>query len=105
MGLNPLINGDIKLDKENITKRPIRDRNMSLVYQQFINYPHLSVLDNVAFPLRRQGKKKAQAQALASTMLTTVGLGDFYIEGPHNSLVVSNSVLLWRGQWSNSLVS
>ena len=46
MGLNPLTNGDIKLDNENITKRPIRDRDMSLVYQQFINYPHLSVLDN-----------------------------------------------------------
>ena len=82
MGLNPLTNGDIKLDNENITKRPIRDRDMSLVYQQFINYPHLSVLDNVAFPLRRQGKKKAEAQSLASTMLTTVGLGDFLHRRP-----------------------
>ena len=82
MGLNPLTNGDIKLDNENITKRPIRDRDMSLVYQQFINYPHLSVLDNVVFPLRRQGKKKAEAQSLASTMLTTVGLGDFLHRRP-----------------------
>ncbi len=61
MGLNALIDVNITLDEENITKRPIKDRNMSLVSQQFINYPHLSVLDNVAFPLRRQGKQKAQA--------------------------------------------
>ena len=56
MGLNPLTVGTVKLDEEDITERPIRARNMSLVYQQFINYPHLSVLDNVAFPLRRQNQ-------------------------------------------------
>ena len=55
---------------------------MSLVYQQFINYPHLSVLDNVAFPLRRQGKRKAEAQLLAAKMLMTVGLGDFLQRRP-----------------------
>jgi len=82
MGLNPLSHGNIKLDEKDITEEPIRARNMSLVYQQFINYPHLSVLDNVAFPLLRQGKDKAQAQALASTMLATVGLGEFLQRRP-----------------------
>ena len=82
MGLNPLTVGTVKLDEEDITERPIRARNMSLVYQQFINYPHLSVLDNVAFPLRRQGKDKAEAHALAGQMLTTVGLGEFLQRRP-----------------------
>ena len=82
MGLNPLVEGDIQLDGQSIAKRPVKDRSMSLVYQQFINYPHLSVLDNVAFPLRRQGKKKAEAQLLAAKMLTTVGLGDFLQRRP-----------------------
>ncbi len=82
MGLNPLSDGDIQLDGIDISKRPIRDRNMSLVYQQFINYPHLSVLDNVAFPLRRQGKKKLEAQEQAREMLASVGLGDFLQRRP-----------------------
>ncbi|MFT6015706.1 MAG: glycerol transport system ATP-binding protein [Candidatus Azotimanducaceae bacterium] len=82
MGLNPLVDGDIKLDGKSLAKRPIRDRDMSLVYQQFINYPHLSVLDNVAFPLRRQGKKKAEAQSLASEILATVGLSEFLQRRP-----------------------
>jgi glycerol transport system ATP-binding protein len=82
MGLNPLAAGDIHLDGTDISERPIRARNMSLVYQQFINYPHLSVLDNVAFPLRRQGKKKPEAQALATDMLASVGLGDFLERRP-----------------------
>ncbi len=82
MGLNPLTEGDIQLDGNSIVKRPIRDRNMSLVYQQFINYPHLSVLDNVAFPLRRQGKSKAEAKSHARSMLSTVGLADFLERRP-----------------------
>jgi glycerol transport system ATP-binding protein len=60
MGLNSLTGGDIQLDGNSVVKKPIRDRNMSLVYQQFINYPHLSVLDNVAFPLRRQVKSRGE---------------------------------------------
>jgi glycerol transport system ATP-binding protein len=82
MGLNPLSDGDIQLDGIDISKRAIRDRNMSLVYQQFINYPHLSVLENVAFPLRRQGKKKLEAQERAREMLASVGLGDFLQRRP-----------------------
>ena len=82
MGLNQLVEGDIQLDGQSIAKRPVKDRSMSLVYQQFINYPHLSVLDNVAFPLRRQGKRKAEAQLLAAKMLMTVGLGDFLQRRP-----------------------
>ena len=82
MGLNPLVAGDIQLDGKSLAKCPVKDRSMSLVYQQFINYPHLSVLDNVVFPLRRQGKKKAEAQLLAAEMLTNVGLGDFMQRRP-----------------------
>ena len=39
-------------------------------------------MDNVAFPLRRQGKKKPEAQALATDMLASVGLGDFLERRP-----------------------
>ena len=63
-------------------QRPIIACKMSRVYQQLINYPHLSVLGNVAFTLRRQGKKKAEAQVLASQMLETVGLGEFLQRRP-----------------------
>jgi glycerol transport system ATP-binding protein len=48
-----------------------------MVYQQFINYPHLSVLDNVAFPLRRRGMGRAQARQRAGEVLAKVGLSGF----------------------------
>jgi len=74
--------GEITLDGEPLGQRPVRARQMALVYQQFINYPHLSVLDNVAFPLRRQGLGKREARARAGRALDTLGLAEFYDRRP-----------------------
>lgn len=49
-------------------------RPVAMVYQQFINYPHLSVLDNVAFPLRRAGVAAAPARERAWQTIERVGL-------------------------------
>ncbi|MBL1240395.1 MAG: ABC transporter ATP-binding protein [OCS116 cluster bacterium] len=76
MGLEQLSNGEITLDDENISNRVIWKRNMALVYQQFINYPHLNVLDNVIFPLLRQKIKKSVARQKAISMLELVGLSE-----------------------------
>ena len=35
-----------------MTGKPVRDRNVAMVYQQFINYPSMTVADNIASPLR-----------------------------------------------------
>lgn len=77
MGLTELDTGDVTLDGKSLAQTAIRDRSMALVYQQFINYPHLSVLENVEFPLRRQGKSRKQARNEANKMLHTVGLDEF----------------------------
>ena len=77
MGLDPVAAGQIALEGENIVSRPVRSRQMAMVYQQFINYPHLDVLRNVAFPLRRQGIAPAEAEARAAAALDLVGLRKF----------------------------
>ena len=51
-------------------KRPV-----AMVTQQFINYPHLNALDNVAFPLIRRGEARPTARAAAEVELKRVGLG------------------------------
>lgn len=82
MGLEELTAGRIMLDGDNMSKRPIWDRNMALVYQQFINYPHLSVLDNVAFPLRRQKMAKRLVAAKAAEMLAVMGISEMAMRRP-----------------------
>lgn len=51
-GLEPPTRGRIKMDGKDVTGVSVRHRNVSMVYQQFINYPSLSVYDNIASPLK-----------------------------------------------------
>ncbi|MGE0312722.1 MAG: ABC transporter ATP-binding protein [Lautropia sp.] len=44
--------GEIWFDGGNVTGHPVQRRDVSMVYQQFINYPNLSVYENIASPLR-----------------------------------------------------
>ena len=56
-GLDAPSAGRIKVDGIDVTGRPVRDRNVAMVYQQFINYPSLKVADNIASPLKLRGEK------------------------------------------------
>lgn len=51
-GLDRPSSGRILMNGEDVTGRGVRERNVSMVYQQFINYPHQTVFDNIASPLK-----------------------------------------------------
>jgi glycerol transport system ATP-binding protein len=51
-GLDRPSTGRILVDGVDVTSMPVRQRNVSMVYQQFINYPGLTVRENIASPLR-----------------------------------------------------
>lgn len=55
-GLDAPSAGRVRADGQDVTGVPVRERNVSMVYQQFINYPSMTVADNIASPLRLQGK-------------------------------------------------
>ncbi len=59
-GLDRPSSGKILLDENDITGVSVKKRNVAMVYQQFINYPSLSVYDNIASPLKisRMPKKE-----------------------------------------------
>ena len=56
-GLDVPTTGRIMVDGENVVGMPVRERNVAMVYQQFINYPSLKVSDNIASPLKLRGEK------------------------------------------------
>ena len=72
--------GDLKVDGEdflNISEKQlmeIRRKKMGMVFQHFGLFPHMSVLENVAFPLRVQGISEEDRQAKALEMIELVGL-------------------------------
>ena len=56
-GLDVPTKGRVVVDGLDVTGMPVRDRNVAMVYQQFINYPSLNVFDNIASPLKLRGDK------------------------------------------------
>ena len=57
-GLDRPTRGRILVDGVDVTGVSVRKRGIAMVYQQFINYPSLTVYENIASPLRRSGLKK-----------------------------------------------
>jgi len=51
-GLDQPTSGTIHVDDRDVTGVPVQKRNVAMVYQQFINYPNLTVFENIASPLR-----------------------------------------------------
>ena len=51
-GLDRPTKGKVLMNGVNVTGVSVRERNISMVYQQFINYPNLTVYENIASPLR-----------------------------------------------------
>ncbi len=54
-GLDQPSTGTVHWDGTDVTGRRVQDRGVAMVYQQFINYPAMTVYDNIASPLRQMG--------------------------------------------------
>ncbi|MBL4906174.1 MAG: ABC transporter ATP-binding protein [Sneathiella sp.] len=61
-GLDPMASGQIIMNGKDISSMNTQKRNISLVHQFFINYPHMSVFDNIASPLRVAGMAKSEIE-------------------------------------------
>lgn len=81
-GLLPLSAGRIELDGQVLddaaegTFVPPERRPIGVVFQDYLLFPHLSALDNVAFGLRARGMHRRAAREQAGQWLRTVGIGD-----------------------------
>ena len=62
-GLDKPTSGRVLVDGKDVTGVDVRKRSVAMVYQQFINYPSLSVYENIASPLRVQGKPRSEIES------------------------------------------
>src|SRR6188474_653941 len=52
VGLEDITSGDMLIGGKRVNDKAPRDRNLSMVFQNYALYPHLTVFENIAFPLR-----------------------------------------------------
>jgi putative spermidine/putrescine transport system ATP-binding protein len=67
--------GTVEVDGVDITNVPPYKRGLGMVFQHYALFPHMSVFDNVAFPLRRRKTSKAEVEKLVQEALDIVELG------------------------------
>jgi molybdate transport system ATP-binding protein len=75
-GLTPMSGGQITLRGRPLHTLAAESRPIGMVFQDYLLFPHLSALDNVAFGPRCQGVSKAEARSAAAALLERVGLAD-----------------------------
>lgn len=71
-GILPVTSGKIYFDEEDVTNLGAEKRGVGLVFQNYALYPHMTVLENIAFPLEIKKVKKAEREARAIEMAKLV---------------------------------
>ncbi len=79
-GLIPPTNGQIYLGNKKINELSPKDRDVAMVFQNYALYPHMSIRDNIAFPLKMRKKSKSH---------TTIGI---FLGRNHKDILMSQSV-------------
>ncbi|MFC0410870.1 ABC transporter ATP-binding protein [Roseomonas elaeocarpi] len=76
-GLEHPTEGQILIDGHDVTHLSAAERDVSMVFQSYALFPHMTVMENVCYGLRASGMKRAEAEAQAADKLATVGLAGF----------------------------
>jgi iron(III) transport system ATP-binding protein len=113
-GLEPVSSGRILIGGEDVTRRAANQRDVSMVFQSYALFPHMSVLDNACYGPLAMGMPKAKARELARAKLAMLGLAGLEQRLPSElsggqqqrvavarSLVLEPAVLLFDEPLSN----
>lgn len=81
VGFENVNSGEILLNNENIERKKPYERNIGMMFQNYALFPHMTISENIAYPLKLRGKSKAEIEKKVAEMLKLVDLeqvGDRY---------------------------
>src|SRR5215216_5194065 len=84
VGLEDITDGDMVIGGKKVNDLAPRDRNLSMVFQNYALYPHLSVYENIAFPLRLANKPESEVDEKVREASRTLELDEHLERKPGN---------------------
>src|SRR5690242_9277564 len=84
VGLEDITSGDMLIDGTRVNEKAPRDRNLAMVFQNYALYPHLSVFENIAFPLRLKNTPDAEVKKLVHDAADVLELSEHLDRKPAN---------------------
>ncbi len=76
-GFENTTEGNIYIDHEDIVKKPIHKRNIGMLFQNYALFPHMTVQENIEFPLNLRHIPKEEKKKRVAQMLEKVKLGEY----------------------------
>lgn len=83
VGLEEPSSGEIRVDGARVNGRSPRDRNMAMVFQSYAIYPHMTVGENMAFPLKLAGLPPTEIERRVAQAAEILELGELLGRKPH----------------------
>jgi len=82
VGLEEISSGELRVDGRTVNDIDPRERNMAMVFQNYALYPHLSVRENIAFPLRMKKLPAAEIERRVAETAAILELGELLERKP-----------------------
>jgi multiple sugar transport system ATP-binding protein len=82
VGLEDITEGAIRIDDKDVTTKAPRDRNLAMVFQDYALYPHLTVRENMEFPLKLRKTSKEERNEKIERAAKTLEIGDLLDRKP-----------------------
>jgi ABC-type Fe3+/spermidine/putrescine transport system ATPase subunit len=96
--------GSVKIAGKDVTREPISDRNIGMVFQNYALFPHMSVFENVAFPLRMRRLAKVDIERRVGEALALVSLEEYRKRLPGSFPAASSSAPPWLARWYSTRI-
>jgi putative spermidine/putrescine transport system ATP-binding protein len=101
-GFETATHGEITLDGKPINNIPPHKRGIGMVFQNYALFPHMTVAENLAFPLEVRKMGKPEREEKVKRALDMVQMGAFAGRARRSFRAGSSSASRWRARWCSS---
>ena len=102
-GLEEITGGEVRIGDRVVNQLPPRDRDVAMVFQNYALYPHKTIYENLAFPLKLRRLSKSEVDERVRRIARLLELEEQLGRAPDSSRAGRGSAWPWGGQSCASL--